>query len=72
MERVIKTDYTVQLKLKFEDIRVYFETHVGATVKSASQHFKMSDVTILNYLKRNGYSYKKKTYVQGKRRRKTA
>ena len=61
--RIIRTDYSNQHKLNFEDIKVYFRKNEEATLKTASEHFKVSDVTILNYFKRNGYSYKKKADV---------
>jgi transposase len=61
VERKIRKDFSMQLKVDFEALKKYCEEQgEDFSVLKASEYFKVSDITIYNCFKRNNYSYKKK------------
>lgn len=53
---------TKQKKFSNEDLKLYIENNVNATLKEIGDHFSVSDVAILKRLKNMNYSYKKKKW----------
>jgi transposase len=65
VERKIRTDFSMQLKLDFEVLKKYCEEQgENFSVLKACEYFNVCDITIYNCFKRNNYSYKKNSLLQ--------
>ena len=53
---------TKQKKFSDEDLALYIDNNVNATLKDIWDHFSVSDVAILKRLRNMDYSYKKKRW----------
>ena len=45
-----------------DDLKLFIENNVNATLKEIGEHFNVSDVAILKRLRNTDYSYKKKRW----------
>ena len=62
---------TKQKKFSDEELKLYIENNVNATLQEIGIHFSVTDVAILKRLRNMNYSYKKRGEVQRKGWRKT-
>ena len=49
-------------KFSDEELKLYIEDNINATLKDIGDHFSVSDVAILKRLRKMNYSYKKKRW----------